>query len=71
MELPLNSDIVHFILILVIVKINKMEAFGNDYYMSTPMKSSRKKSICSSSKSRSNSKRKGLQLDDLDISKNS
>lgn len=48
-----------------------MEAFGNDYYMSTPMKSSRKKSICSSSKSRSNSKRKGLQLDDLDISKNS
>ena len=40
--------------------------------MSTPMKNSRKKSIINSnSKSRSNSKKKGLNMSDLNLSNNS
>lgn len=48
---------------LVIVKVNKIEAFSNEYFAATPTKSARKTSLVHNnsterSRSKSNSKRK-------------
>ena len=58
MQLPHNLDIVNIEDIVVIIKANKVEAFSNDYYASTPTKSARKSSLLNNSTSRSKSKSK-------------
>ena len=74
MQSHLNFDTVNLNNKLVIIKANKIEAFSNDYYSSTPTKNSHRKNSLlnnSTSRSKSKSKSKPLRFDDLNQSNNS